>query len=344
MKRKGINYDVGTFFTQGRSSRPIFDRGIVRREIEIIKNDLHCNAIRISGQEIERLVFAAEVASEQGLEVWFSPCFIDANETKLLSYLTTCAQAAEQIRQQYPSVVFVVGCELTLFMPGILDGATSRERISSLSTPTFWMKNALPGNDFNKKLNRVLATITTTVREHFHGELSYSSGTWEKVDWSPFDIVSVDHYRDARNQNSFTDELRRYFTHSKPVVITEFGCCAYRGAELKGGMGWAIVDATKTPPQLNGEYIRDEAVQSRYITDLLTIFQSADVDGAFVFTFVSPIYSHSELPLYDLDMASYSIVTSFLNQHGTTYPDLPWEPKAAFHTLANYYLISPSAP
>ncbi|GIM47719.1 hypothetical protein DNHGIG_32680 [Collibacillus ludicampi] len=48
--RKGINYDVGTF-TRGKesSSRDRFDPHIVQREMEIIKNDLHCNAVRISG-------------------------------------------------------------------------------------------------------------------------------------------------------------------------------------------------------------------------------------------------------------------------------------------------------
>jgi hypothetical protein len=50
INRKGINYDVGTF-TRGKksSSRDVFDPAIVQREMEIIKKDLHCNAVRISG-------------------------------------------------------------------------------------------------------------------------------------------------------------------------------------------------------------------------------------------------------------------------------------------------------
>ena len=70
MHCKGINYDVGTLtVSKDSSSREIFDLLIVQREIEIIKNDLHCTAIRISGQELTRLLLASECALRQGLEV-----------------------------------------------------------------------------------------------------------------------------------------------------------------------------------------------------------------------------------------------------------------------------------
>ncbi len=65
LTRKGINYDIGTY-TRGKnglSSREIFDPVVVKREIQIIKHDLHCNAIRISGQEISRLILASEVSN-----------------------------------------------------------------------------------------------------------------------------------------------------------------------------------------------------------------------------------------------------------------------------------------
>ena len=49
MKRKGINYDVGIEFHHDYISRPKFDAAVMRRELEIIRQDLHCNAVRISG-------------------------------------------------------------------------------------------------------------------------------------------------------------------------------------------------------------------------------------------------------------------------------------------------------
>jgi hypothetical protein len=37
-------------------------------------------------------------------------------------------------------------------------------------------------------------------------------------------------------------------------------------------------------------------------------------------------------------MASYSIVKSYEDgRHGTTYPDMPWEPKESFQAVADYY-------
>jgi hypothetical protein len=73
--RRGINYDIGTN-TRGSmsSSRKDFDLSVVQRELEIIRKDLRCDSVRISGQDIVRLVQASEYALEQGLEVWFSPC------------------------------------------------------------------------------------------------------------------------------------------------------------------------------------------------------------------------------------------------------------------------------
>lgn len=72
MRRKGVNYDVGIEMSR-RLTRPTFDTGVVHRELEIIKNDLHCNAVRIVGTNIDRLLIATEDALKQGLEVWLSP-------------------------------------------------------------------------------------------------------------------------------------------------------------------------------------------------------------------------------------------------------------------------------
>jgi hypothetical protein len=53
--------------------RPVFDPAAVRREVKVIRSDLHCNAVKICGRDIDRLRFAAETALALELEVWFSP-------------------------------------------------------------------------------------------------------------------------------------------------------------------------------------------------------------------------------------------------------------------------------
>lgn len=61
MKFNGVCYDVGRVM-MGQNWRPVFDPATVHREFEIIKNDLHCNAVRICGQDVDRLMIAAEDA------------------------------------------------------------------------------------------------------------------------------------------------------------------------------------------------------------------------------------------------------------------------------------------
>lgn len=48
IRGKGINYDTG-FTSSGHSSREFFDPEQVEREMRVIAEDLHCNAVRITG-------------------------------------------------------------------------------------------------------------------------------------------------------------------------------------------------------------------------------------------------------------------------------------------------------
>lgn len=334
MKRRGVNYDVGRVM-MGELWRPTFDPKMVHRELEIIKNDLHCNAVRICGLDLDRLMMASEDALKQGLEVWLSPEMWDKSQEETLDYLVKVAAAAEKLRGYYPQhLVFSVGSELTLFMQGMVEGNNLMERMGH---PAFW--DNIKAGTHNKPLNEFLRGANEAVRQVFRGNVTYMSVPLETVDWSLFDFVGVDIYRDARIKDSFDYLVKRYFTHNKPVIIGEFGCCTYQGAEDAGGMGWAILDFGITSLQLNGDYVRDEGLQARELTDVLGILDGVGVDGAFVFTFVSPTSPYNEDARYDLDMASYSLVKSYVGRHGTTYPDMPWEPKESFKAVADYYAL-----
>ena len=335
MKIKGVSYDVGRVML-GVNWRPVFDPTVVHRELEIIKDDLHCNAVRINGLDIDRLMLAAEDALRQGLEVWFSPEMWDRSQEETLAYLVQAAKAAETLRERWPQrLVLSVGSELTLFMQGIVQGNNLMQRMGN---PTFW--ETIKAGAHNLPLNAFLARANESVRRVFHGRVTYASAPLETVDWSLFDFICADLYRDARIKDSYGNILKqRYLIHDKPVIIGEFGCCTYQGAEDAGGMGWAIVDYDKTPPQLNGAYMRDEGVQAREITEQLEVLEEVGVEGAFVFTFIAPTAPYSPDPKYDFDMASYSLVKTYADQHGTTYPDMTWEPKEAFRALADYYAL-----
>ncbi|GHO56677.1 abortive infection protein [Ktedonobacter robiniae] len=331
MQRKGINYDVGISFAPEYLSRPRFERSVVQRELEIIRNDLHCNAVRISGTEMNRLIAAAEEALKQGLEVWLSPHLHDNDEQETLAYTVRCAEAAESLRKQWPDLIFIAGCELTLFMQGILEGNDIFERVNHPR-----LIEVIKSGEPTRKLNAFLKRANEEIRQVFHGKVTYAAAPLEWPDWRPFDCIGLDHYRECTNRASYIEKLKPYFALNKPVIITEVGCCAYQGAQDLGARGFMIIDQ-QDPPQLNGDYVRDEGVQARELSDVLTLLDGAGVEGVFIFTFVAPVLIHQESPRHDLDLASFSIVKSYANNHGSTYPDMTWEPKDAFKAVANYY-------
>jgi hypothetical protein len=332
MRGKGINYDTG-FSPGGRISREEFDADVVRREMQVIASELHCTAVRISGGEPERLSLAGELAAAAGLEVWFSPFPCELAAEQLAPLFADCADRAEHLRRTGTRVVLVTGCELTLFAAGFLPGDNVYQRIAGLQSPGPELYAAFGA--MAARLNGFLAETAAAVRERFAGQLTYASGMWEPVDWQPFDIVATDAYRDAANAERFRAELHKRAVPGKPLVVTEFGCCGYAGAADRGGTGWAIIEADASPPRLDGDYVRDEAEQVRYLQELHSIFGAEDVDLAFWFTFAGYGMVHRPgQPRLDLDLASYGVVKMLEAGPPAGHQGLGWEPKAAFAALA----------
>src|SRR6266566_2859691 len=265
MRGNGITYDTG-FFNAGVSTHEPFDPEVVKREMRVIHDDLHCNAVRITGGNADRLEIAAIHAADASLEVWFSP----------------------------------FTCDLTT--------------------------------------DDLLGKASAVVRERFGGKISYASIPFEGVDWTPFDFISVDAYRSIAVADRYRDDMRALVARGKPVAITEFGCATFQGAADKGASGGMIVKYDNTTPmRLDGDYIRDEAEQATYLRELLAIFTAEGVDTAFANTFASYHLPHRRDPRADLDMASYGVVKVLEDRPGHSYPDMAWEPKAAFTALADSY-------
>ena len=181
-------------------------------------------------------------------------------------------------------------------------------------------------------MNVFLNTTVRSIRQVFNGEVTYSSGTWEKVDWSIFDIVSINHYRTSYNQSGYVKTVRKYQVFGKPVAVTEFGCCTYEGAEKTGGGGWNITEKKDGRLCVKGNYKRNESTQADYIIDLLKIFEKENISASFVFTYINPGFEHHSSPAFDLDMASYAIVKPVNGDNG-----LQFLPKEAFYRLAQFY-------
>jgi hypothetical protein len=99
-------------------------------------------------------------------------------------------------------------------------------------------------------------------------------------------------------------------------------------------------DIQKAPVRfkLKKGHVRDEEMQARELVDQLQTLDNAGVEGTFISTFISPIAPYNDDPRYDFDMNSYSLVKTLTgSKHGTTYPDMVWEPKASFRAFGDYY-------
>jgi hypothetical protein len=342
VRGKGITYDTGFFPSSSTTStREVFDPEIVRREMGIIREDLHCNAVRVTGGDPHRLEVAARDAAEAGLEVWFSPFTCDLSTDELLDVLADCAERAERLRRQGAEVVLLTGAELSLFTVGFLPGDRLADRLGLLAAPGR-LRELLA--EVPARVNDFLAKAAGVVGARFGGKLSYASLPFEGVDWAAFDVISTDAgYRSIELAGRFRDDIRAFVgqaaAQGKPAAITEFGCTTHRGAADLGGRGDTMVewDDDGRPRRLRDDYTRDEAEQATYLRELLDIFDAEGVDTAFVNTFARCDLPHRSDPRQDFDMASYGVVKVLKDRPGHTYPDMAWEPKAAFTALADYY-------
>ncbi|SEG85168.1 hypothetical protein SAMN05444920_105480 [Nonomuraea solani] len=307
--KKGINYDTG--FLPGDGSRTTFDPGMVAREMKAIAGDLHCQVVRVSGRDPERLSVAAERAAAEGMEVWFAPFPVDLPAQEILSLYADCADRAESLRRSGAEVVLVTGCETSAFCPGYLPGDTYMDRLQVMATADMEFWTSL--GPVMERFNGFLTEAAEVARPRFGGRITYAAGPWEFIDWSPFDLVGTDAYRAAYNKDTFTDELRGHFQHGKPVAVTEFGTCAYTGAGDLGGMAWSVPEGA----------VPDEGEQVRYFGELLDAFEKEGVETALWFTWAS--YSRPGAA----DLGAYGVVRML----GET----TWEPKEVFHAMAARY-------
>jgi hypothetical protein len=339
MRARGMTYDTG-FVRDGSNSRERFDPARVRREMEIIRDDLHCNAVQVVGGDPARLEVAAGYAAELGLEVWFSPYPLDLTTDEILALFLDCADRAERLRATGAEVVFVAGVELSIMNRGFIEGDRIEERLGRLLADP--ERGAGRVAEVRSRLDGFLRVAVAAVRERFHGRVTYAAIPFEGVDWELFDVTTLELIRSAAVADQFRDGVRALVAQGRPVAVTGFGTATWQGAGDVAPRSGEIIETdevTGAPLRLTGHYLRDEAGQAAYLTELLDIFDSEGVDSAFVHLFALDNLPHRPDgdPRDDLDLASLGIVKVLEGRHGVTYPEMPWEPKAAFAAVAARY-------
>jgi hypothetical protein len=255
--------------------------------------------------------------------------------------LARCAERAEALRRRGAEVVFLTGSELSLFTAGFLPGDSLEDRLALLREPRR-VRQLILG--VRARMNELLGKAVEVVRSRFGAQVSYASLPFEGVDWGPFDIISTDAgYRTAETAARFRDDVRAFVAlgkaQGKPVGVTEFGCATYRGAANLTDRDDSMIEwgHGARPVRLKGDYTRDEDEQARYLSELLDIFEAEGVETAFVYTFARYDLPHGSALHEDFDMASKGVVKVLEGSRGQRYPDMPWEPKAAFNGLARRY-------
>lgn len=333
VKIKGITYDTGTPTVDGSTTRPELTRATLERELAAIAGELHCTAVRITGDDLTRLRSAAETAVGLGLAAWLSPMAPNADQAATLGLITAAAEVAGDLHRAGGDVTLVIGCELSVFMAGLVPGEDIAARLAALADPMGWPPEFFAAGPPPVRFNALLAEAVAAARQHFAGPVTYAAGLWEDVDWAPFDLVAVDAYRDAGNADTLRAALAALHEHGKPVVAAEFGCAAFTGAADHGSRAWTLVDRSNGTRRPRPGLVRDEATQAAELTSLLDLFTDIGLAGAFVFTYVTPAYPASDDPSEDLDTVGYGLVRS--------WPDGRTTPKAAFTAVARAYAPAP---
>ena len=338
MKYKGVVYDVGLRFTENSPySVDPFNPALVEYDINIIANKLKANSIRIEGEDIERLATAARAACLAGLTVFFNPWKMNVPTEELPNYFRSAAKKAELLLKEGIDIIFVCGCEITMFNEGILPGKTLMDRIG-------WLANLSENAvvilaEKSVTLNNVLHNITNVVRSEFSGAITYSSGTWESVDWDMFDMVGVDYYRNGETSEAYVSGLDRYRLN-KPLIVMEVGSCTYKGAAAKGAGGFMLLEGINqdgTGKFANGLLpIRCESEQADYVSNQLDLLTKVDVDGIFIYVFSFPSYC-SGVGAKDLDMMCFSLVKTYSKDDPRSAGMPPWSPKKSFHRVAQFF-------
>jgi hypothetical protein len=304
---------------------------VARCNLRVILEELHCTTVMLIGTDTDEHVVAARSALDAGLDVYLRPYYADKPRAELLAHLERTAAAAEELRARHPGrVTLLLGSEFSLTSPGMIPGPRVFVRLQILVRPRL---RRLFDRRIARKLDALLTDALAIARRRFHGPITYAAGGWEKVDWSGFDLVGVNLYRMGTDRAAYEERVRTLVREAeKPVVITEFGCGAYVGADARGAGSFRIVNWFSDQPHVRDGHLRDEGTQAAYLTELIDLYAAHGVHGCFVFTFAMPDFPHHpDDPRQDLDMAGFGVVKV---HPGDVWS---WEPKAAFHAVAQRY-------
>jgi hypothetical protein len=314
----------------------------MREEIDAIKDLANANSVLIFGSNFDRLTETVAHAVERGLHVWLQPRLVDRPQEEILDHLAQGARLAESFRGRGADIRYSIGCVHSVQTPGILPGERYHNRMANILADAEHHFLRRTGSydraEVSALLNAFLAEAAAVARQNFGGELIYSAGPFEDVDWSPLDYVGLTYYYSYHpTREGYAEELGAYRRWNKPIVISEYGSPAYVGAAERGFMAFDVADRTATPPTIFDGYVRNEPAQADFHRRMLRMFEELGVHSVAIAEFIHPTHPHSDDPRYDLDIASWAITKTVRDDFLDYTSPYRWEPKEAFWAIADYY-------
>jgi hypothetical protein len=130
MKIKGIIYDVGMPYWPGQPIRNL-TQSTMKKEFELIKNELGCNGIGLHGSFNSKLVEATRIALKVGLDVWLFPRYINKTARETLKLFEELVKKVENLKEK-EKIVLGIGDELTVNCSSFFSGKLYVDRVRRL--------------------------------------------------------------------------------------------------------------------------------------------------------------------------------------------------------------------
>ena len=290
----------------------------MKEHLFVIKNELGCNGIRITGDIDEISYKCAEMAIDLGYEcIVLSPFWINYTPEDTVSRMVYFSKDAEKLREKHDGVLLNLVEEPSTTPRGILDDSPSWK------VRTGMIPQKYKDPRWHKRYQKFLEDLIDASK-HFNGKrlIGFGSWEWETAEWRDLDIeiVGDSHYW-YPNYGDWSNPNNSYITHmnsvrvfGKPYYITEWGSCTYKGAWERGADAWRDAMSMSAP------YNEEEQVNA--IERYAQMFNNANkVDAIFLFEF----WTNQSFPYAPL---MYEIIKP---EHSNS-----WSRKKAFHMYKSY--------
>lgn len=280
VKYKGVNYCVGRPMTPEFTGYPSPDRDQMDEELDNIHKDLGCNAIIIAaGADSEDdLIECARMALQKGFfdRMYIEPHYWQYSVDETVERIARFAPRVRNLRESSEAIHFMVGHEFSLETSGIIPGDLWNDRVEYQTKHPDWQDRVWA------TFPRMFKDIIAVCKENYGYKISYAAiaGTAETdaVPWNDplFESVGIDGglvpVFGATDEVLFRQlsELKAKFR--KPVIIPDFSCMTYTGADQWDGC--VLPNAWE-----NGPY--DEDAQANYIKSYCDVLNSARIEGCF---------------------------------------------------------------